>query len=519
MITKIAAPLTTEAIPILQWIEVASSLQIPNFHIIGLPGPEVEEARERVRAAIEASGLEFPRKRIVLNLSPASIRKRGTGLDLAMALSLLCNQVVDQNPRHLVAWGELGLDGAIKSAGQMNRVLFATWSAQVPMLILAPSDYAIAMGILEDLRSTGQFIGVEPQLFVAESLAEAWQILNDSRPAPKQSKLNNFNLKECMKKNKISDLLPLHPSMERLLGVAAAGAHHLLLLGPRGTGKSHALDWLVALQPHLSPDLRLQNALIAELGTIPPKEPIRRLSVHTRPSALLGGASPGRIRPGEVSLAHGGLLVADEFLEWPRDSREGLREPLEKGTVTLTRVHGCLELPARFTLAASGNLCPCGGWPQKIPYPRDLSHRQKKPPRCICRPKDRHRYLSRLSGPILDRVDLVSIVLSAADRKIDLKPQQAMKLRDKVQTVRENAICRWKAPAGQIPSFDLEALLNSNPEWTKSLDAIEHQSLRARHKVARIALTLSLWDGAQEPTRTHFLEASFYRPESHGLAS
>lgn len=313
----IGAPLTSETIPVLQRIEVASSFQIPNFHIIGLPGPEVAEARERVRAAIEASGFQFPKRRVVLNLSPASIRKRGTGLDLAMALAILISASDETiSAEDIIAWGELGLDGSIKPAGQLMRTLYATWKAGVPRIFISTAEQILAKRYLELLGESGEVTGPPPRLIAVSNLSQAWScVFSHSSSENSCAEWVNFPRNQMGPR---SQLLSLPPSLERLLGVAACGSHHLLLLGPHGTGKSHAMDWLIALQPPASAQCRVHHLLIQELGgsnelSIEDIVPIRRVSSQVRPAALLGGIVSSVLRPGEFSLSHGGLLVADEF--------------------------------------------------------------------------------------------------------------------------------------------------------------------------------------------------------------
>src|SRR3954468_8277451 len=180
---RIAAPLNTEPNPVLQWVEVSSTRQLPSFHIIGLPSPEVAEARERVRAAIEASGFEFPKSRIVLNLSPASVRKRGTGLDLAIALAILVSASEpeeDERPRAAVAWGELGLDGSVKSVSQLTRAIYSTWKAGIPRLIISHEEHAEALSRCRWIEASGEFQGPAPALIPAASLAEAWKKLSSA---------------------------------------------------------------------------------------------------------------------------------------------------------------------------------------------------------------------------------------------------------------------------------------------------------------------------------------------------
>ena len=527
---RVGAPLNSNPLPALQWVEIATSLQIPSFQIIGLPGPEVAEARERVKAAIEASGLEFPRRRVVVNLSPASVRKCGAGLDLAMALAVLvAAEDIEPIPSPFVAWGELGLDGSVKPSGQLTRALYAAWQAGVPQLLVAKDEFKAAREKLNLIQKSGELHGPAPQLFPVSTLSEAWKIVrtgfSQNAPQPPDEKEpveNNETATQALK------LLPLHSSLERALGVAAAGNHHVLLLGSRGTGKSHALEWLRALQPPPLPATLLRQNILAELAfssssensTLTLTGPIRKVSSQVKSSALIGGANSFFVRPGEFSLAHGGLLIADELPEWPRDSREALREPLESGKVTLSRVRGTFELPARFTLVGTGNLCPCGGWPSNFPLPQ-LEQKQKLP-RCRCPVSARAKYLSRLSGPVLDRLDLVIFVAppsKAQARKMLEHPSKSTlgALKENVRLAREKMIEKWGSTAGFLSSTQLEDLISSHSEWGEWLQKIPFTSMRSRHKVLRLALSLAAWDGIVVPGEIHFTEASFYRPERLGL--
>jgi magnesium chelatase family protein len=528
---RFAALLNRDTLPSLQCIEVATALQIPSFHIVGLPSQEVSEARERVRAAIEAAGFEFPRRRIVLNLSPASIRKQGTGLDLAMALAILATRGDDHRSasrgRGLwVAWGELGLDGSIKRAGQLLRTLHAAWSAQAENVVVADEEREEACEGLELIREAGEFAWPPPRLSVASCLSEAWEKLGSEDPHETRSaalRPLRPGRRADPKASTASHLLALSPALERAICVSASGHHHLLLIGPRGSGKSHALEWLEALHPPLAPAIRLERALLQELRSASGGEEsrasrriARRVGMGVKAAALTGAVLPTQIRPGEFTLAHGGLLLADEFPEWPRDARECLREPLERGWVTLTRSRAQVELPAGFLLAANGNSCPCGGWPPEIPLPE--SDGPTAPSRCRCTLRARSQYAARLSGPVLDRLDLVvrcssQPALSGADGR-----ERLSTLSTRVNACREKARGLWGCAPGLLPAETLENLLRARPSWSLALDETGATSLRSRHKTLRVALTLALWDELDEPGIPHFDEAACFRPERVGLA-
>lgn len=548
---QIHAPLTSEILPALQEVEVATFFQIPGLQIIGLPGPEVAEARDRIRSAIDSSRLEFPRRRVVVNLSPASLRKRGTGLDLAMALAILFEKK-DSPPT--AAWGELGLDGQVKSVGQMVRVIYAVWKKNIRYLLLAEDDFEAGQEALEWIQEGEGFVEKPPALISVKNLHEAWTLVSRNfsgfkecreplaRPIPDQG----------FQREGESGLLALSPDVERNIGVIASGVHHFLCIGPKGTGKSHAVEWLKAVLPDPSPKEKLEHRLMAELVWTPSKKvsgknreseialpgldsflPIRRVGTQVRPAALIGsrssaGAGPpfGWIRPGEFSLAHGGILIADEIPEWSRDSRESLREPLERGWVTLTRVHGSSELPARFLLAATGNFCPCGGWPPEIPRPSEKGAGERNGGAvekdrtliCDCPLGVRRRYLSQLNGPVLDRLDLV-LVFCGRNRVVKEEmfvgnPQvQIDRLREKVRVSRLQMRSLWGEAPGLLSGATLERLLVEHPSWSLTLSEYQHASLRSRHKMLRLAMSLAVWDGLEEPRVEQFAEAFCYRAE------
>jgi magnesium chelatase family protein len=290
--------------------------------------------------------------------------------------------------------------------------------------------------------------------------------------------------------------------------------------------------------------VRVRRALLEELSGAPAglharsherllaRSMVRRVSPQARPAALIGSVGASGVRPGEFSLAHGGLLLADEFPEWSRDSRELLREPLERGQVLLTRARGSIELPARFRLAANGNLCPCGGWPPHLPMPAIATDAASPggsalaPPitRCQCPSSAIQRYLSRLSGPVLDRLDLVALITAPGERQradgdggTDSIGARLARLREQVERSQERAIRAWGSVAGRLESAELERVLAANAEWRARLDPARFPSLRTRHKILRVALSLAAWDGLPEPTGASFAEAECYRPERLGL--
>jgi magnesium chelatase family protein len=496
----LAASLHHQLEPMLQRIEVWSTVAIPSFRVVGLPGPEIIESCERVRAAIVSSGFEFPRRRLLVNLSPAGIRKQGTGTDLAIALAVLMASDSNGtlNPGLIVASGELGLDGRVASAGKITRTCLAAIEAGASILILAAEDQCEALKALKLICEArqpgpGSPMGL-PRLAFVESLHEARLALSDWRALRTPS----FPPDESQPQPIPAGLLLPSEKLLRKLLAASAGAHSILLLGPRGTGKSAALRWLSFLREPLGAADRLSHALLQELtGERQSGPPVREVSQHARAEALIGtiaGASRGgQVVPGELALAHGGILIADEFLEWRRDAREALRDPMETGRVILQRGHQSVVFPARFTFAGTANPCPCGGVP---------------PDSCRCSPRLRQAYLERLSGPILDRMDCLEWVGSTPARNALPSRSELEDLQLRVSRTRERLRQDWGDLPGRLSASRLEEIVACHPRLSELQSKWGSQdcSLRRRHREIRVALTLAALDGCQ-PGPRHFLDS------------
>lgn len=473
--------------PSLQWVEVQTSFQIPTVCLIGLPGPAVGEARERVRSAIEACGFKFPKRRLVINLSPADTRKHSTGVDLAIALSILL-------PKHdgaVAAWGELGLNGDVKSAGQCARAMVAAADAEVSLLILSKADRTEALKIGAWLALHYPSV-CNLRVAFAATVREAYEKAHGREGVL----LRELSHPTTPSEPASTPPLPMSPGLIRILMASIVSRHHLLLLGPKGTGKSTALEAAEQLLPEVPGSVRVRNRMLAELEDPHPpclqdsKAPVLRLGSEVRPQALLGRVSAsGRwSRPGELTRAHGGVLVAHEFLEWSRDSREILREPLETKRVFLTRAAGSISAPADFMFWASSNMCPCG---EAL---------------CRCSPGVRTRYLARLSGPLLDRIDLSYILQNQTERRfVDIPQAQAQ-----VRAAQDLLMGHYGGLSTQIPLGDIEKITERLAPTSPSNDS---QNLRSRHALTKVALTLCALDGRATPEPCHYDEARVLRTE------
>lgn len=517
------APLDALARACVCEIEVSSTFQLPVFQIIGLPSREVSEAKERIRAAIIASGLEFPKRRITVNLAPAEIPKSGTALDLAIATALIyagrpspAKSSRDSNPPlEILLGGALSLQGTVTPTRRPLRALHAARERGISNLILHPNDLAVIhtattpserRGLqLYAVRSLGDALTVIEQIGKREDGTGSMEVMagdGEDKAPPTPSATAPVALP------------PLSPSIQRVCGLALAGAHHLMLLGPRGSGKSTALEWMAKAPPPQTRHEQMEHLLLAELRG-QSETNIRRVGTELRPEALLGSIRGQRLLPGELTLAHGGILMADEFPEWSRDARECLRGPLERGRLELIRVGQRVELPARFVWVATGNLCPCG---------QDGSQTTGGQAGCRCLENERHRYRSRLSGPILDRADLILRISGGPMPTGQTDPSahtghpndtddtaDAANWFEQIRTTRERLLDQYSEWPGVWTSQACEAYLSQNPEGREQLARLSHQSLRDRHKTLKISITLAAWEGRERPSVWDFKEAQTLR--------
>jgi magnesium chelatase family protein len=478
-------------------IEVHLGGGLPRMSIVGLPEAAVREAKDRVRAAILCAQYEFPARVITVNLAPADLPKDGGRFDLPIALGILAasGQVPLEALAQYEFLGELGLTGELRAVDGVLPAALA--AAQAGRRLVVPAGNGAEAALASEVEAS-----------TARTLLEVCAMLDGRKALPRAQALPTQPARG-------PDLADVRGQAQarRALEIAAAGAHHLLLVGPPGCGKTLLASRLPGLLPEASEAEALEAAAIASvsgrgLDAARWRERPFRAPHHTASAvALVGGGS--QPRPGEISLAHHGVLFLDELPEWDRRALEVLREPLESGVVTISRAARQSEFPARFQLVAAMNPCPCG-------WAGDASGR------CRCGPDAVRRYRGRISGPLLDRIDLhvdVPRLPPALLRPDAPAGESSARVRERVVRARAVQQARAGTPNARLDQSATDAACRLAPAdqalLERAVDALQ-LSARSMHRILRVARTIADLDGSGEIGTAHLTEAIGYRRVDRG---
>ncbi|MBD1895724.1 YifB family Mg chelatase-like AAA ATPase [Coleofasciculus sp. FACHB-129] len=484
-------------------VEVDVSGGLPGIVLVGLPDTAVQESKERVKAALKNAGYAFPMKKIVINLTPADLRKEGPSFDLPISVGIMAasEQVSAQLLGDYLFLGEVSLDGSLRPVAGVLPIAAAAQRMGIAGLVV-PANNAREAAVVKGLAVYG-----------FKNLSQVADFLNEpERYSPVQVDGREELAKTHFSSADLKDVKG-QSFARRALEIAAAGGHNLVFVGPPGSGKTMLARRLPGILPPLSFDEALEvtqihsvAGLLKNRGSLVSDRPYR--SPHhsaSGPSLVGGGSFP---RPGEISLAHRGVLFLDELTEFKRDVLEFLRQPLEDGFVTISRTRQSVMFPAQFTLVASTNPCPCGYYGDTIQA-------------CTCSPRQREQYWAKLSGPLMDRIDLQVAVNRLKPEEITQQPtgEESAPVRERVETARDRAHTRFKGDSSvrcnaQMQSGHLRQCCQLDDASRNLLEAAIRKlglSARASDRILKVARTIADLASDENLKTHHVAEAIQYR--------
>lgn len=485
-------------------VEASASATVPGMAIVGLPDKSLGEAAHRIKSATANSGCELPGGKITINLSPASLPKQGSAFDLAMAIACLAvgGLVRRESAERVVHLGELGLDGRLRPLNGVLPAVLAVARAgydavMVPTANVEEAKLVPGLTVIgaTSLRDAAIWHGAELSAIELEPV----RLRTETIPAPEPLDL--------------ADVVGQPDAVEAMIA-AAAGGHHVMLLGPPGAGKTMLAARLPEILPDLSPEAAVEVSCLRSLIGIAPDGALARRPPWENPhhsssaAAIIGGGSR-QIRPGAAARAAHGVLFLDEAPEFRADVLDSLRQPLESGVVTVHRAHGSASFPAAFQLVLAANPCPCGQYGTADGV-------------CTCPPQARRRYLGRMSGPLLDRIDIrmrVQRITSAVASMVEERPMTTVEARSRVEAVRAASTERlvgtgWRTNAQVSGPWLRGPRMRLARPVTAALDrSLERGgiTMRGYDRILRLAWTLADLDGAVSPTSEHLGRALFLR--------